>query len=182
MSATKNGVLLAEGRLSWNRAERVTDRYGAVTIQRAVPEEQERAYAIIANHGEASSEDLTWAISYAAPRSCFDDFADAPVGQRGRLVAEVVAVRESAHVGDLFHGIATSTPEVGERIELGTGELFVEDVGHAMAVGLRPLEALGARQYKGVRIGPDVFWLDPEALYRVIDQDVRLFFEGETAD
>jgi hypothetical protein len=85
------------------------------------------------------------------------------LGQRGRLVAEVLATRPSTHPGDLFHGWHPTTPEVGERIQLGVGTLFFEELWEV--AGLRPDD------------GRETFWLDPPALYRAHEQTVRLVFE-----
>lgn len=131
-------MILAEGVLNWHPHERQTDRYGAVHIWQ----------------GDADG-------TYAT-------FDDAPVGQRGCLIAEVIGVRPKAHVGDFFRGVGPSTPTVGERVLLGNGTLFIE--------GPEP-------QWKtvpiGVRPGGDAEypWLDVEALYRVHNQRVRLIFE-----
>ena len=79
----------------------------------------------------------------------------------GELWALVKETRESHHIGDLFRGFVPTTPEVGEKIKLGKGMIFLED----FAVGLTPEDGRGAD------------WLDPKALYRVHDQTVELYFE-----
>jgi hypothetical protein len=175
MEATKNETLLATGELSWPRGERVTDRYGAVTIQLnpsgITPENADER--LIANE---MNESAGAADEYA-------DFADAPAGKIGTLVAEVVEARESYHIGDLFHGFGPAKPEVGERVELGRGRLFVEEAFKEagltrLMVGLEPVEA--ARSYRGRALGTFEFWLDPERLYRCHAQTVRLYFAEET--
>jgi len=82
----------------------------------------------------------------------------------GRLIAIVREVRGSSHIGDLFHGVRPSIPEVDERIELGIGSIFFEDE----AVGLTPDD------------GRPTLWLDIHALYRVHNQTVTLYFEEST--
>lgn len=122
-------IVLGEGDLDWQRHERTTNRYGTVSL-------------------------------YVNPAS------DTPValnrshdGTRGRLVSVVLKTRTSTHIGDAIRGFAPETPEVGEEITLGFGELFFEQSG---SVGLRPAD------------GRDTDWLDPKALYRCHSQTVRL--------
>jgi len=79
----------------------------------------------------------------------------------GRLVAVVREVRRSSHIGDLFHAVKPTIPEIDERIELGTGTIFFEDD----AVGLRPDD------------GRSTLWLNIHVLYRVHNQTVTLYFE-----
>jgi hypothetical protein len=79
----------------------------------------------------------------------------------GKLFAIVREVRESHHIGDLFHGVGPTVPEVGERVELGTGAIFFEDD----AVGLVPDD------YR------TTLWLDIRGLYRLHNQTVTLYFE-----
>jgi hypothetical protein len=79
----------------------------------------------------------------------------------GKLIAIVREVRQSSHIGDLFHDVKPSVPEIGERVELGTGAIFFEDGG----VGLIPDD-------RRPRL-----WLDIHALYRVHRQTVTLYFD-----
>lgn len=108
-----DAIVLGEGILDWPKAERISNRYGAVFLLPADP------------GGPGGS-----AIR-----------PDVPVDTDGTLSAEVLATRRSHHVGDLFRGIYPTTPSVGETITLGTGRLFVErgcDVD--VTVGLCPAE------------------------------------------
>lgn len=89
-----------------------------------------------------------------------------PTVPEGTLVAEVLETRPSRHMGDTLRGLYPSTPQVGERIVLGTGRFVVEESDVGWAVGLRPDD------------GRDWDWLDPRALNRVHDQTVRLVFES----
>lgn len=79
----------------------------------------------------------------------------------GKLVAIVREARVSHHIGDLFHDVRPTIPEVGERVELGTGAIFFEDD----AVGLVPDDHRGT------------LWLNIRALYRLHNQTVTLYFE-----
>jgi hypothetical protein len=140
--------VIGEGVLTWDASERISDRYGAVFLM---------------NDGDSMHEPSGYVL--------IPD--DVPVGMPGWLVAEVVATRQSTHVGDVFRGLRPQTPEVGERIVLGRGRLFRQTVDrdspHPVieAVGLAP-EDVDDR---------DTDWLDPRALYRAHEQTVRLTFE-----
>jgi hypothetical protein len=105
-------IVLGEGRLSWQRTERISDRYGAV---------------ILMHDGDSWTEPSGYAV-----------FDPALTGRRGTLVAEVLETRESTHIGDLFHGFSPTTPAVGEQIRLGSGTVFVEYVNDIWTIGLRP--------------------------------------------
>jgi hypothetical protein len=141
---TETAIELGTGVLSWPRNERVSDRYGTVML-----------------------------MTDAGARAQYINPASPPVGQRGSLVAEVVETRQSDHIGDAFRGLHPETPEIGDRIELGSGTFFTEptDFG-AVLMGLSPDD------------GRTSDWLDPKALYRVHNQTVRLLLvpavtEGE---
>jgi len=82
-------------------------------------------------------------------------------GIHGKLIAVVKDVRKASHIGDIFHGVFPTRSEVNERIVLGEGTLFFEDGG----IGLVPED------------GRNTLWLDMQALYRVHNQTVTLFFE-----
>ena len=79
----------------------------------------------------------------------------------GKLVAIVREVRRSSHIGDLFHGVKPTVPEIGERIELGIGTIFFEDE----SVGVMPDD------------GRETLWLNIRALYRAHSHIVTLYFE-----
>ena len=85
----------------------------------------------------------------------------------GRLVAIVRETRKSRHIGDVVHGVAPITPQVGQEIVLGEGMLFFR--GYE-SVGVQPVN------YR------HTLWLDIEALYNVHEQTVTLFFDEITAD
>ena len=88
---------LGTGVLTWNPAERVSDRYGTVYL-------------------------LTELDSGETVR-----LAKTNEGKRGRLIAVVEETRASRHIGDLFHGVRPEIPEVGQKIILGEGTLFFQD-------------------------------------------------------
>jgi hypothetical protein len=134
-----NTTEIGVGTLNWNRGERIGDRYGAVGLW----------------PGDESSIEVEYSLPLNLP----------PEGKRGRLVAHVLATRESGHIGDLMRGLYPQTPEVGEIILLGEGTVFWEADKDGRRIGLRPDD------------GRDHDWLDPEALYRAHDQTVRLLFE-----
>lgn len=133
--------LLGTGILTWTRGERVSDRYGTVFL---MPD------------GD----------SFTPPSGRVD--LDRVEG-KGKLVAEVVETRESTHIGDFFHGLFPETPKVGERIELGEGEVFFEDSD--------PVDNVGTKVGIKPHDDRDHWWLDAKALYRVHEQTVNLYFE-----
>jgi hypothetical protein len=135
--------VLGEGILTWPRGERVSDRYGLVMLMK-------------------DGDSWTSPTGYIGLDRSID-------GARGTLTAEVLETRQSTHIGDLFRGLFPVTPEVGERITLGTGTVFFDrGDDHEDEIGLRPDD------------GRDSDWLDPKALYRAHEQTVRLTFEETT--
>lgn len=141
-------VALGMGMLNWSRYERIGDRYGAVSLY------DDRA-------GEPDIEDY---LDGKYPEALAIERA--AVGQHGSLRAEVVANRSSGHIGDLFRGLRPPDipPAPGTVLTLGTGTLFVEKEEWGATVGLRPDD------------GRKTDWLDPDVLYRLHEQTVRLFF------
>jgi hypothetical protein len=104
-------IVLGEGQLSWNRSERVSDRYGAVGLY----------YDAHWQAGENSQ------LLNGRSRA----------GERGVLRAVVLESREADHVGDLFHGWHVGGAKVGDVCDLGEGELFfADDCGEK--VGVKP--------------------------------------------
>lgn len=137
-------MILGTGILTWDVRERRSDRYGTVWLM---------------NDGHTS-------ISSDDPELLLDESAVASVvGRKGRLVARVISVRQSTHIGDLFRGIGPVQPDEGEEIELGIGEAFSEQQHYGLAVGLRPDD------------GRQGDWLDPHKLYRAHEQLVELRFD-----
>ncbi len=172
MSELGSRQILAEGRLDWPRHERQTDRYGVVNIQTGGrhPAEHERELAErLLSRIKVSSGKGSIHQDEENPISEHATFRDAPVGKIGRLTVRVLATRKSYHIGDSDRKIKPTTPEVGEMIILGEGELFIETAdynsGFINSVGLRPED------------GREADWLDPYALYRAHDQTVELAFE-----
>jgi hypothetical protein len=147
--------LLGEGMLNWSRGERIGDRYGCVVLFQDVP------------GWSASMEDYLDGGGYPAAL----DWLAEPVGECGRLVAEVVSTRQSAHIGDIVRGLYPPQEDadraaVGSRHVLGEGEVFTErDDEGTTYLGVRPDD------------GRAHDWLDPELLYLLHEQTVRLYFE-----
>lgn len=140
-------ILLGSGPLTWDGAERRSDRYGTIFF-----------HPTSANEAKPLDE-----ISFSK------EIVEKHVGERGKLIAEVINTRKSEHLGDWFRGIYPSTPEVGDEIELGKGTLFYErQHGKYDAVGLYP-----DNQRK-------TDWLIPQSLYRAHEQTVKLFFIPES--
>jgi hypothetical protein len=106
-------ILIGTGVLTWNSAERITDRYGSVAL---MPDGQtsrsgERPYLPIS-----------------------------AVSGRGRLVAVVLESRTSTHIGDLFRDIYPSRTAAGSKILLNkrVGTVFLEDSRGQISIGVRP--------------------------------------------
>lgn len=145
-------ILIGRGILNWHANERVSDRYGAVHLARRIPPK-----------GQETTADAYIVI----PKEVED--------QHGRLYAIVVETRASYHVGDMVRGFYPSTPQLGDRIELGIGTLFrgkcfsrsypEEEQDPIPTIGLHPDD------------GRKHDWLNPASLYKLHCQTVDLFFE-----
>jgi hypothetical protein len=137
-------TVLGQGRLTWNAPERRTDRYGSVYLLAT---------------GDSTTSDFS-----IAPLTVLNVIKNTI----GQLVAHVVETRQSTHIGDLFHGVFPTTPEVGEEIVLGEGALFTEVSEEGgltwTTVGVKPTD------------GRHLMWLDIHALYRAHEQTVVLEF------
>ena len=138
-------MILGTGILTWDGSERRSDRYGTVWLMND-------------GHNSMTVCDPGWRLD--------DSAVSRAIGQKGRLVARVLSARQSTHIGDLFRGIFPVTPDEGEDIDLGSGQLFSEQQHFGPAVGLRPDD------------GRRSDWLNPENLYRAHEQLVELRFEA----
>lgn len=117
-TSTATRVLLGMGSLSWNGAERRTDRYGAIGLFSSDSQGNE----IVPDAHLLSGSIIRHA------------------GKKGRLVCVVLVNRESTHIGDLFRGIGPTKPDVGEEIILGEGHLFYQKLSDQpiTSLGLQP--------------------------------------------
>ena len=112
---------IGRGILCWGRAERITDRYGSITLisESCDPYDEEQEPDCI-------------------------EFRRELEGLKGCLSAVVVETRESPHCGDFARMIVPSTPEVGERVILGCGTLFFEEEWYkpkgCYNLGLKPAD------------------------------------------
>lgn len=94
-----------------------------------------------------------------------EDFSNAPVGVSGKLVAEIVEVRNSFHLGDISRGVGKSEPAPGEIVDLGEGELFTEEMYKGIiSIGVKPSD------------GREHNWLSIEGLFRCHGSVVKLLF------
>lgn len=135
-------LCVGQGQLTWPSRERRTDRYGMVGLQAGAD----------AATAAGLAPDADVALTYPLRRST------------GRLVAEVVATRDSLHIGDLFRGLTPSRPSVGEFLELGHGVWLRDGWADWDLIGVFPPD------------GRSHDWLDPKQLYRAHSQTVRLWF------
>lgn len=92
-------------------------------------------------------------------------------GKKVKLTVEIVEARDSGHVGDLFIGIKPTKPVVGEFIVLGIGTLHVNlnQVG-GLQFALRPKD------------GREMYWFDPNLLYKCHNQTVVFHMEETTEE
>lgn len=137
---------IGRGMLCWGRAERITDRYGSITL---ISESCDP-------YGDWDEDDSI-------------EFRGELEGLKGCLSAVVIEARKSPHCGDSARMILPSTPEVGERVILGSGTLFFEEEWYKIKgcynLGLKPDD------------GREHDWMDPRALYRLHCQTVELHFD-----
>lgn len=141
--------------LTWQSSERVGDRYGAIYFA-------ETGCAMPPGFGDTPANQSSWTLDQAA--------IDASVGKRGTLRAIAIETRESPHIGDMFHGVVPTTPDVGETMVLGTGTLGLDGApaeDSSIQFLLRPAD------------GRSTLWMDIRALYRCHEQTVQLWFDVE---
>lgn len=136
--------LLAVGVLTWCGSERRSDRYGSV---------------MVLNPHAAHVHDELHQPAAMPMHFCADE---SMVGTKGTLSAEVIEVRKSDHIGDLFRGFKPGGAVVGETLALGHGKLFKSARG--ISIGVQPSDGRGND------------WLDPKLLYRAHECVVRLTF------
>lgn len=103
-------------------------------------------------------------VNLTGPDGAGATWDDAPFGTEGTLTAEILETREAGHIGDFFRGVGPSTPEVGDRLTLGTGTLFTEKSYGTDHIGVNPGD------------DRESDWMDPRSLYRCHSQTVRLYF------
>lgn len=111
-----NAILLGQGSLSWPRMERVSDRYGYISLYDSNSQEEK-----IANGAYLNVEK----IKALSPKI-------------GQLVVQIIETRQSTHIGDLFRGFAPVKPEENEEILLGKGKLSYLVQDGIDTVGLIP--------------------------------------------
>lgn len=146
-------IITGTGIFTWDGRERRSDRYGVFALDKTDYNETARA------------RDVGWTITRA-------ELADL-TGLQASIKVEVLETRQSGHIGDFFRGIFPETPDVGEVIDLGTGELFADfdrmdwAVG-GFGIGLKPAD------------GRENDWFDPRKLYRLHDQTVRVTVQVTT--
>jgi len=126
-------VPLGEGFLLWLEQERYSDRWGLVFL--AERREENAPHVPLHTCGL--------------------------VGRRGRLVVQVLEVRDEPVLGDVFRWLMPERPQVGEIFELGEGTIMQDG---AFQVGCRPDD------------GRPIDWLNPKALFRAKLHLVRLWF------
>lgn len=137
---------IGEGILTWASYEKITRRYGQVTLGGITSQGDVRGI-------QKWNEDVLWAME----------------GQWVKLWALVLESRGSGHRGDVDLGLTPSAPEVGETIVLGVGELTTYKSPWGDRTGF-PSYYVGLRPAKH----RSELWMDPRNLYRLHDQVVQL--------
>src|SRR5581483_2436230 len=139
--------LVGRGIFGWDSSERRTNRYGAIHLSNGPYSGPDRAEVF--HNREALGRAF---------------------GMKVRLTVKVVESRKSTHVGDQALKISPSQPSVGEEIDLGVGDLDLEQgYDGTPDIVLQP----GDRRKE--------LWIDPRKLYRLHDQTVEVFIE-ETSE
>lgn len=131
----KHQYLIGRGILNWPSKERRSDRYGLVLLAK-------------------SMDDFDAPANIVVPKEL--------KGKSVQLLARILEIRRSLHMGDLARSIFPSTPKVGDEFILGTGVLFQEECDEFLAIGVRPKDKRRTD------------WMDPNMLYRCIHQTVEL--------
>lgn len=152
--------MIGRGIFQWDSKERRSDRYGT--------------FALVSHDDDSETTRNGKKITFSDftaddPAAFLDDKALSDwLGKSVSIALRVVETRQSRHIGDLFRGIAPTTPEVGEIIDLGSGVLFTEPSGWAVGDVL-----LGMR----LDDGRDTDWMNPAKMYRAHDQTVEVHVE-----
>ena len=110
-SVPENSTIIGRGVIDWRGQERVSDRYGTVTL--------------FLDDGTDSQAPMNFP----------------PEDERGTLIARVVDARKSQHFGDMFRGIFPRKPANGDIIVLGYGTAFTEvSQDNVEYVGVQPID------------------------------------------
>lgn len=141
-----NPVLIGTGILTWDGAERRSQRYGCVHLS-SQPYNPSKV-----------PEPFTLDKGRTRPLE----------GRQVRLTCTVLTSRPSGHVGDLHLGIHPQPAAQGESLELGVGILRV---GKADAWDATVTDSIGLEP----KDGRECFWVDPRILYQLHDQTVNLY-------
>lgn len=91
---------IGTGIISWDGAERRSDRYGVIALVDATYDDTVSCEVLIDLNNLANLK-----------------------GRRVRLKARVLESRKSGHLGDMTHKIYPTQPDVGEEVDLGVGVL-----------------------------------------------------------
>jgi hypothetical protein len=158
-------MLIGRGIFQWDSIERQTDRYGTFSLCA-----HDEDSSTVVNTGEKVVHS-PW-VADDAKAFLDTEAVQGFIGSYVILTAKVLVTRKSRHLGDRQRKIKPTRPEVGEVIEIGRGELFIEpsrwepgtNCGD-LYVGLLPDD------------GRDRAWLDPVKLYRLHTQTVEITAE-----
>jgi hypothetical protein len=142
--------LLGMGIFSWETFERRSNRYGS--------------FCLSANNYECNVTCQNY-ISLNVAREY--------IGKKVKLIAKVIASRNSGHIGDLALKIFPTRPNVGDLIEIGVGEFILESIPIGMkdcSISILPND------------GRKIFLIDPRKFYMLHDQTVEIYIEKTEED
>jgi hypothetical protein len=115
----KEALALGTGWFTWPRHERVSDRYGTISL-----------------FNTCHAHDRPFDKPFDKPIPLAHD--DLVVGTEGVLLVEIIETMDSTHIGDIMRGLYPSTPNVGDIFVLGPGRVFYDKEGPDVAIGLLP--------------------------------------------
>jgi hypothetical protein len=141
-------TLVGKGVFTWNKRERVSNRYGSFNL------------SFESYNGEKTKLDLD---SFGILNPEYIKFL---IDKKIKIICKVIETRKSGHIGDIFLGIFPSTPELNEVIEFeGIFDSAVDSDMDSLSFILKPED--NRRE----------LWLDPLKLYRLHDQTVEVYME-----
>jgi hypothetical protein len=141
-------TLIGIGIFTWNKKERVSNRYGSFFL------------SFESYEGEKTKLDLD---SFGILNL---DLIKDLTNKKVKVTCKVVETRKSSHIGDLFLKIFPTTPELNELVEFdGILNSEIDQDMDSLCFILKPED------------NRKELWIDPKKLYRLHDQTVEVYME-----